>query len=99
MKIKFEVKHGAAYTIIAFQAATNLDFGILKELKPPDPVAEEFAHRGLVLSGKGPIWLYGFLVHFYHTTQYIGIHDPRLKGAVVVESHVEGIEPGDLLPL
>lgn len=48
--------------------------------------------------GRGPIWLYGFLVHFYHPTVWVATYDPRLGGAVVVESHSPGVEPGDVIP-
>jgi len=52
-----------------------------------------------VLSGRGPVWLYGFLVHFYHPTSAVAIFDPRLGGAVVVESHNQDFKVGDLIKI
>lgn len=69
----------------------------LKSLTPPNPITENFAHLGVILSGRGPIWLYGFLVHFYHPTRWVATHDPRLGGAVVVESHTPEVQVGDLI--
>jgi CRISPR-associated protein Csx3 len=43
--------------------------------------------RGVVLSGRGPVWLYGALVHHYHSTSFVACYDPWLGGGVVVESH------------
>ncbi len=41
---------------------------------------------GVVLTGRAPIWLYGWLVHECHCTRWVACYDPRL-GAVVVSSH------------
>lgn len=43
--------------------------------------------RGVVINGKGPVWLFAHLVHLCHPTAWIATADPRL-GAVVVENHV-----------
>ena len=45
--------------------------------------------KGVVLSGRGPVWLYAALAHNYHATAWVGTFEPRLAGAVVVERHVE----------
>lgn len=45
----------------------------------------------VVLSGRAPIWLYGlygYLIHYYHPSRAIAVFDPRLDGAVIVESHI-----------
>ncbi|AGY58599.1 CRISPR-associated ring nuclease Crn3/Csx3 [Gloeobacter kilaueensis] len=65
----------------------------LPRLLLPEPVHGV----GLVISGRGPLWLYGHLVHRYHSAAWIAIYDPRL-GAVVVESHVPGAYLGQVLP-
>jgi len=44
-------------------------------------------HLGVVFSGRGPIWLYGHLVHLAHPHAWIAVHDPRLNGAVVICRH------------
>ena len=44
--------------------------------------------RGVILSGKkGPIWLFGFLVHECHPHPFVGIYEPRFKIAVIIERH------------
>ena len=56
--------------------------------------------KGLILSGRGPIWLYGYLVHLSHTFAWVGLYDPRLKGAVVIERHVKNSpELGEIIKL
>ena len=52
--------------------------------------------KGLIISGRGPVWLYGFLVHQCHAFPWVATNDPRL-GAVVVESHTSGVAPGDII--
>lgn len=57
---------------------------------------------GLILSGRGPVWLYAHLVHLAHIFAWVGVYDPRLRGAVVVQRHVPSapalgsIEPIDV---
>ena len=46
-------------------------------------------HKGIILSGRGPVWLYGYLVHRAHPYAWVGIFDPRLQAAVVIERHVQ----------
>lgn len=57
-------------------------------------------NEGVIFSGRGPVWLYGYLVHQAHPFAWVGIYDPRLRAAVVVESHVpRAPRAGDLIPL
>ncbi|NJE31238.1 CRISPR-associated protein Csx3 [Thermococcus sp. 18S1] len=79
------------FTLVHFEIEGTLKPEELKSLKPP----EVKGTKGVVLSGRGPVWLYGFLVHHYHPTAWVGTYDPRV-GVVVVESHVPGVEPGDV---
>jgi CRISPR-associated protein Csx3 len=44
---------------------------------------------GIVLSGRGPIWLYAAMIHRLHVTRWVAVHDPRL-GAVVASAHHPG---------
>lgn len=52
---------------------------------------------GVVLSGRAPIWLYGWLVHECHFTRWVACYDPRL-GAVVVSSHTPEVRVGQVIP-
>ncbi len=63
------------------------------------PLPEVPLNRGIVLSGRGPIWFYGRLIHHYHPSRWIAVFDPRLEGAVVVASHWPTVKPGQILKL
>jgi len=52
---------------------------------PADALGRET--EGIVFSGRGPVWLYALLSHLAHPFAWVGVHDPRLGGAVVVERH------------
>ncbi len=57
-------------------------------------------NEGILISGRGPVWLYGFLTHLAHPFKWVAIHDPRLGGAVVVERHsADAPAVGSLIPL
>lgn len=77
---------------------TPIEPEILKTIQPPHFMDQKFAHKGVILSGQGPIWLYAYLVHFYHPVRWIGIHVPRLGGAIVTSRHTPEYQPGDLVP-
>ncbi|MGB7509704.1 MAG: CRISPR-associated ring nuclease Crn3/Csx3 [Pelodictyon phaeoclathratiforme] len=55
-------------------------------------------NQGIVIEGKGPIWLYGYLVHECHPSSWVGCYDPRL-GIVVVSSHTHAVKVGSVLPV
>lgn len=59
----------------------------LKGLKLPPGI--DFT-QGIVIEGKGPIWLYGYLVHECHPAAWVGCYDPRL-GIVVVSTHTHEV--------
>ncbi len=82
--IEFNVEEKDEYSIVKFELKGNITPEVLKNLRPPqiNPA------KGVVLTGRGPIWLYCFLSHFYHPTRFIAVYDPRI-GAVVTESHSE----------
>ncbi|HEY9598457.1 MAG TPA: CRISPR-associated ring nuclease Crn3/Csx3 [Cyanophyceae cyanobacterium] len=74
----------------------------LKELELPDGLDTT---KGLVLSGRAPIWLFGYLIHQAHVFKWVGTFDPRLEvdgvkgAAVVVESHGGDWRAGDIVPV
>ncbi len=53
---------------------------------------------GIILSGRGPIWLYAHLVHELHPTAWVACYDPRL-GAIVVSTHSRLTQIGQVLPI
>lgn len=57
------------------------------------------ATKGVIVGGRGPVWLYGAILHHLHVTRWSATFDPRL-GAVVVASHHPGAPtPGTVLPV
>ncbi|MDY6856511.1 MAG: CRISPR-associated ring nuclease Crn3/Csx3 [Thermodesulfobacteriota bacterium] len=84
-EIIFNVNEEDDYSIISFVIPRVISPEDLVGLSPP----KVDGGKGVILSGRGPIWLYCFLTHFYHSTTFIATYDPRFGGAVIVESHHE----------
>ncbi|MCM8809843.1 MAG: CRISPR-associated ring nuclease Crn3/Csx3 [Candidatus Omnitrophica bacterium] len=95
--IKFSVKNKDKFALIEFELIKEIEPSDLGNLNPPDPVKEGFSSKVIILSGRGPIWLYGCLIHFYHPTKAIAIYDPRLNGAVIIETHSKDFKIGQLI--
>mgnify|MGYP001793934389 CR=1 FL=1 len=60
--------------------------------------------QGVIIEGKAPIWLYGYLVHECHASAWVGCFDPRLGsdssrsgGAVVIETHSPQVDVGQVI--
>lgn len=56
----------------------------LREIELPDNLDTTM---GIVLSGRGPIWLYGYLLHLLHPTPWVACFEPRKKAGIVVAAH------------
>jgi CRISPR-associated protein Csx3 len=82
-EINFTVTEDDEYSILLFELKGVISPEDLRVLNPP----KVNGSKGVILSGRGPIWLYCFLTHFYHPTKFIATYDPRLQGAVIVETH------------
>lgn len=73
---------------------------VLKTIDPPNCVTEGFADKGVILQcgeKSMPIWLWCYLVHFYHPAKFVAVNHPRSSAAVVVEDHSGLYEVGDLI--
>lgn len=97
MCIEFNMKENKDFVWVEFELKRELKPDDLKNISPPDAVKGKFANKGIVLSGKGPVWLYGFLVHFYHATKFVAVFEPRINAAVVVETHCVDYQVGDVI--
>ena len=96
--IPHKTQEGLLYQHLHFQIVT--DDGIiapedLKGLKLPEGI--QFS-QGIVIEGKGPIWLYGYLVHECHPAVWVGCYDTRL-GAVVVATHTHAVSISQVFKL
>ena len=94
MAVKFQTKEHEGFVLVEFE----LDSPVIKpeELREITPPAVPVG-RGVVISGRGPIWLYGVLIHHFHPASWVAVFDPRLGGGVVVESHVPEVQVGDVV--
>jgi len=86
--ITLQLSTGHQVNDLAFQVVEIVLDGVatpdeLAQLRLPDGLNPRL---GVVLTGRAPIWLYGWLVHECHCTRWVACYDPRL-GAVVVSSH------------
>ena len=54
--------------------------------------------KGVLLSGRAPVWLYAHLVHECHPTLWVACFDPRL-GAVVTSTHSAVVRVGQVIPM
>lgn len=54
--------------------------------------------KGVVISGRAPVWLYAYLVHECHPTLWVACFDPRL-GAVVTSTHSTQLSVGTVIPI
>ncbi|MGB9928064.1 MAG: CRISPR-associated ring nuclease Crn3/Csx3 [Methanosarcina sp.] len=65
-KLNFNIEEKEEYTFISFKIPDILTPEDLSSLFPPSVNGA----KGVILSGRGPIWLYCFLTHFYHPTKF-----------------------------
>lgn len=54
---------------------------------------------GVVISGRAPIWLHGYLMHELHPTAWVACYEPRLHSAIVVATHTRLVKIGQVIPL
>ena len=92
-EVSFTVKEEDEYTLVYFELNDIIGPEILKNLTPP----KVDGRKGVVLSGRGPIWLYAYLTHYYHPTAYVAVYDPRLGKGVVIETHTPNYKLGDTM--
>lgn len=92
-KVRFRVINKEEYTIVHFDLEDIIEPSVLKDIHPP----KVNGTKGVVLSGRGPIWLYCFLAHYYHPTRFLATYDPRLGGAVVTQTHDPNYHVGEII--
>lgn len=93
--VKFKVEEKENFTVVEFELQGPITPEVLKGIKLPKINPQ----KGVIISGRGPVWLYGFLVHELHPTLWVGCFDPRLGGGVVVATHSPEKQVGDIVPI
>jgi CRISPR-associated protein Csx3 len=85
------------YAIALYPAYNYLDFSLAEQLKAPEPLPQ----RGVIVSGKLPLWLFTALARFYwqRNVPWIALNDARTNQAVVIYSRVASHSPGKRLPM
>ena len=85
--MKFEVK-GDVVQVVEFM----IEGGILKphELRSLSPPVVDRS-KPIVLSGRGPQWLYSYLVHHYHPCKVLATYEPRLGKGIIIEAASGGL--------
>lgn len=86
------------YTFIIIESDSKDGIFVTEELSNINSPCQRF-NKGIILSGKAPIWVYAALVHYFHPTAWLAIYDPGLNSAVVVMTSTRGVAPGDLIPV
>jgi CRISPR-associated protein Csx3 len=88
--LREEAIEGLVYQHLFFKCEFNLPPDCLSELKLPKLLPD----RGVVISGKGPNWLYSYLTLQCQTLPWIACFSAPIKAAVVITSQTEAIAPG-----
>jgi len=97
MAVQFKVSEFETFSLVEI----DIDGGVidpseLATLNPPQITGK----KGVVLSGRAPIWLMAALAHHFHITKWVATFDPRLAGGVVVSRHaVDAPELGEVVPV
>lgn len=95
--IDWHVRRGSGWSLIEFTLPRPLGPDDLAQVRLPNEVTGR-TNEGLIISGRGPVWLYAHLTHLAHIFPWVATYEPRLHGGVVVESHVsQGPEVGDVI--
>lgn len=55
--------------------------------------------KGVIISGRAPVWVFATLVHEFHPALWVATFDPRLGGGIVVQTHSKDYSVGDIIPL
>jgi len=92
--VRREAKGDLEFSVLEFKLGGAISPSTLKGLTVPrmDP------RSGVAISGRGPVWLFSYLVHELHPYPWIGVYDPRL-GVVIVASHHPKVMPGDVIDI
>jgi len=82
----------------------KLNFELERPIEPKDlktiigTLPKIQGKKVLLISGRGPIWLYCALLHEYlHKVAAIGTYDPKIQGYVIVASHHPDYNVGDVI--
>ena len=94
--IPVRVTENDEHVHLDFHVNKYLDY--METIKLPIPSLDN--KRGLVLSGRLPLWMYSGLALAYRSAPWLAVYQPKLQNrAVVVHSRVPHHQSGDLIVL
>ena len=64
-----------------------------------ESVGNRYFGKGVVISGRLPIWAHSALAHLFHPAKFVAHFDPRLKGGVIVATHSPEYKLGQVIPV
>jgi len=101
VKFEIDVKEEKEYLLI--------DIGLNGVMKPEEigelvllvenTVNNKYFGKGVVISGRLPIWAHSALAHLFHPARFIAHYDPRLRGAVIVATHSPDYKIGEVISI
>lgn len=94
--LRWDVSEGDGWRLAKFLIEDSpLDVSALAEIALPGELAGR-TDQGLILSGRGPVWLFAHLTHLAHPYAWVATFDSHLGVGVVVQSHTpDGPGVGD----
>ncbi|NJP11519.1 MAG: CRISPR-associated protein Csx3 [Leptolyngbyaceae cyanobacterium RU_5_1] len=105
-RISHQTTTGIPYQHLHIQITTADGLITPHDLQGLDLPSDIIWSQGVVLEGKAPIWLYGYLIHACHPAAWIACFDPRLGdptphsgGAVIIATHTHDVATGDILKI
>lgn len=94
--IKFETKTDGDKVLVSFE----IEGGVMSHQEMRDIIPPKVpGDMVVILSGRGSIWLYGFLVNFYSTAKAVAIYQPALGACFVIRSNCWWYKEGDIIKL
>lgn len=96
--ISHQTKDALPYQHLHFDLTTPDRLIQPEDLRTIQFPAEVQWQQGIAIEGRGPIWLYGYLVHECHPAAWVGCYDTRL-GIVVVSTHTRAASVGQVMAI
>jgi CRISPR-associated protein Csx3 len=95
--LRSTMRSHADYTWVEFELADGyIDYTEMANACVPIIPVE----RGVVLSGKLPLWLWTAIALAYRRASWVAVYQPQFfDQAVVVHSHLDTVQPGQLITL
>jgi len=101
MKFSCEVRDMNEFLFIDVKIGENgiMDISELPELLRvvENTVGTRYFGKGVVISGRLPVWAHSAIAHLFHASKFIAHFDPRLKGGVIVATHDTNYKVGQVI--